>query len=130
MVMVILRMLQLPKSRGQSRLMRNVGGLVFEDVTLDAGLPENMNGLGGFVGDINNDTWPDFFFAHTHVMYINERDGTFRKLDSEFFDPQYAANARDGNLVWTCGAEIGDLNGDARRKPILELLAIKRLILR
>jgi hypothetical protein len=99
-------------SIGKSHLMRNMGNMVFEDVTLEAGLPEDMNGLGGFVGDINNDTWPDIFFAHTNVMYINSRDGTFRKLDYEFFDPQYSANARDGNLVWTCGAEIGDLNGD------------------
>jgi hypothetical protein len=45
-------------------------------------------------------------------MYLNNRDGTFRKLDYEFFDPQYAAPAREGNLVWTCGADIGDLNGD------------------
>lgn len=99
-------------SIGKSHLMRNMGNMVFKDVTEEAGLPENMNGLGGFVGDINNDTWPDFFFAHTNVMYINNRNGTFRKLDYEFFDPQYAANARAGNLVWTCGAEIGDLNGD------------------
>ncbi len=99
-------------SIGRSHLMRNMGDMVFKDVTVNAGLPENMNGLGGFVGDINNDTWPDVFFAHTNVMYINNQDGTFHKLDYEFFDPQYSANARSGNLVWTCGAEIGDLNGD------------------
>lgn len=99
-------------SIGESHLMRNMGNMVFKDVTVDAGLPKNMNGLGGFVGDINMDTWPDIFFAHTNVMYINNRDGTFRKLDYEFFDPQYSANAKEGNLVWTCGAEIGDLNGD------------------
>jgi len=89
-----------------------MGNMVFRDVTVEAGLPKSMNGLGGFVGDINNDTWPDIFFAHTNVMYINNQDGTFRKLDYEFFDPRYAANAREGNLVWTCGADIGDLNGD------------------
>ncbi len=99
-------------SIGRSHLMRNTGNMVFRDVTLEAGLPEDMNGLGGFVGDINNDTWPDIFFAHTNVMYLNNRDGTFRKFEYEFFDPQYAASAREGNLVWTCGAEIGDLNGD------------------
>ncbi len=101
-----------PWSIGRSHLMRNMGNMVFKEVTVEVGLPENMNGLGGFVGDINNDTWPDFFFAHTNVMYLNNQDGTFRKLDYEFFDPQYSANARAGNLVWTCGAEIGDLNGD------------------
>ena len=106
-------------SIGKSHLMRNLGDMVFKDVTLEAGLPEDMNGLGGFVGDINNDTWPDIFFAHTNVMYLNNRDGTFRKLDYEFFDPRYAANARAGNLVWTCGAEMGDLNGDGLLDMVL-----------
>ena len=101
-----------PWSIGRSHLMRNMGHMVFMEVTTAARLPADMNGLGGFVGDINNDTWPDIFFAHTNVMYINNLDGTFRKLDHEFFDPEYAASAREGNLVWTCGADIGDLNGD------------------
>lgn len=99
-------------SIGKSRLMRNMGNMVFKEVTREAGLPDNLNGLGGFVGDINNDAWPDIFFAHTNQMYINNRDGTFHQLDHVFFDPKYAANAKAGNLVWTCGADIGDLNGD------------------
>jgi len=86
--------------------------MVFKDVTIDPGLPENLNGLGGFVGDINGDTWPDIFFAQTSVMYINNRNGTFRKLPFDFFDHAYTGNARSGNENWTCGAELGDLNGD------------------
>jgi rhamnogalacturonyl hydrolase YesR len=33
------------------------------------------------------------------TSFQNDRDGTFRKLDYEFFDPQYAASAREENLV-------------------------------
>jgi len=99
-------------SVGKSHLMRNMGNMIFKDVTTEAGLPENFNGLGGFVGDINGDTWPDIFFAQTSVMYINNRNGSFRKLEYDFFDPRYTGNARSGNENWTCGAELGDLNGD------------------
>lgn len=101
-----------PWSIGKSHLMRNIGNMIFEDVTVKAGLPEFFYGLGGFVGDINNDTWPDIYFAQTNVMYINNKNGTFHKLDYQFFDPQYSVNARGGNKDWTCGADLGDLNGD------------------
>lgn len=99
-------------SEGKSHLMRNMGNMVFKDVTTEAGLPENFNGLGGFVGDINGDTWPDIFFAQSSVMYINNKNGTFRKLAYDFFDSGYTGNARSGNENWTCGADLGDLNGD------------------
>lgn len=99
-------------SIGKSRLMRNTGNMVFEDVTTKAGLPNHFYGLGGFVGDINDDSWPDIYFAHSNVMYINNKNGTFHKLDYQFFDPKYAATSREENKDWTCGADIGDINGD------------------
>ena len=99
-------------SIGKSRLMRNLGNMIFEDVTAKAGLPEHFYGLGGFVGDINSDSWPDVFFAHSCVMYINNKNGTFHKLNHTFFDPKHTGPASDGNRIWTCGAAIGDLNGD------------------
>jgi hypothetical protein len=101
-----------PKSKGQSRLMRNIGGLVFEDVTLDAGLGTDLNGLGGAVADINGDSWPDFFFAQSCTMYINGKDGSFKKADQEFIPLQYSRATRDGNYEWTCGADLGDLDND------------------
>ena len=104
--------LWVPWSIGKSRLMRNKGNMEFEDVTKKAGLPEHFYGLGGFVGDINGDTWPDIFFAHSSEMYINNKDGTFRKLKQKFVEDKYKATRKEGNLMWTCGADIGDLNGD------------------
>lgn len=97
---------------GESHLMRNLGNMVFKDVTIEAGLPHHFYGLGGFVGDINGDSWPDIFFAHINLMYINNKNGTFHKLNYTFFDPQYSGNQLSGNKIWTCGADIGDLNGD------------------
>jgi hypothetical protein len=101
-----------PLSIGHSRLMKNTGDLVFEDVTLEAGLGTDLNGLGGAVADINGDSWPDFFFAQSCTMYINGKDGTFKKADQEFVPPPYNGSKRDGNLEWTCGADLGDLDND------------------
>lgn len=101
-----------PWSKGRSKLMRNKGNMEFEDVTMKAGLPEHFYGLGGFVGDINGDTWPDIFFSHTSEMFINNKDGSFRKLKQSFVEDKYKAPIHAGNMIWTCGADIGDLNGD------------------
>jgi len=99
-------------SIGHSRLMRNRGDLAFEDVNLSAGLGTHLNGLGGAVADINGDSWPDFFFAQSCTMYINGKDGTFRKVDQEFIPPPYNGSTADGNYEWTCGADMGDLDND------------------
>ena len=99
-------------AQGQSKLMRNTGNLVFEDRTVEAGIGNQVHGLGGAVGDINGDTWPDFFFAQSSVMYINQKNGTFKKLDFDFIPPEYAKTKPEGNLEWTCGADLGDFDND------------------
>lgn len=100
---------------GNSRLMKNVGGLVFEDVTAKAGLPHGyltgLFGLGGFVGDINGDTWPDIFFAHTCRMFINNHDGTFREKNYNMVEEIRTKPAPENN-DWTCGADLGDIDND------------------
>lgn len=106
-------------------LLRNLGGLKFKDATAASGLPAGdgeLLGLGGAVGDVNGDGWPDFLhvgsirqdrLAITDIrLFLNNRDGTFRQ--SRTFDfgatwPQFN-NGED----WVCGAAFGDLNGDGR----------------
>lgn len=104
-------------SGGNSRLMKNMGDLMFEDVTADAGLPhgyrKGLHGLGGFVGDINGDLWPDLFFAHSCRMFINNRDGTFHEKVYNMVNPDYTLSVTEsGKSYWTCGADIGDLDND------------------
>lgn len=99
-------------SVGKSKLMRNKGDMKFEDVTTKAGFPSHFYGLGGFVGDVNGDSWPDVFFAHSTELYINNTDGTFRKSKQQFIDEKKKEPFRKGNTLWTCGANTGDLNGD------------------
>lgn len=102
-------------SGGNSRLMKNLGNLAFKDVTAEAGIPHGLYkgffGLGGFVGDINGDSWPDVFFAHSCRMFINNKNGAFHEklynmIDKKFTDRNQKAPH------WTCGADIGDLDND------------------
>ena len=109
-------------SDGNSRLMKNMGGLRFKDVTAEAGLPTGfhtgLHGLGGFVGDINGDTWPDIFFAHSCRMFINNGDGTFHEKEYDFVEEIFKGPAPE-NQRWTCAADIGDLNNDGKMDFVL-----------
>ena len=102
-------------SGGHSRLMKNTGNLVFKDVTKEAGLPhgyrEGLYGLGGFVGDVNGDGWPDIYFAHSCRIFLNNRNGTFHEKKYNLIDAKYTAPATI-NPSWTCGADLGDLDND------------------
>ncbi|ACB73887.1 FG-GAP-like repeat-containing protein [Opitutus terrae] len=92
---------------GQNRLFRNLGGWKFADVTARAGLmradpgaaesPDIVQRLvgsdartpapgtwtqGAAFADVNNDGWLDLYvcrFAAPNLLYINQRDGTFRE---------------------------------------------------
>ncbi len=103
-------------SGGNSRLMKNIGNMEFVDATAEAGLPhgyrKGLYGLGGFVGDINGDLWPDFFFAHSCRMFINNKDGTFHEKSYNMVNPDYTLPGMQAGGYWTCGADIGDLDND------------------
>ena len=102
-------------SGGNSRLMKNMGNMVFENVTAKAGLPsgfqKGLYGLGGLTGDLNGDLWPDIFFAHSCRMFINNKNGTFREKNYEMVDAKLTEPATT-NPNWTCGADLGDIDND------------------
>jgi len=103
-------------SGGFSRLMKNTGNLVFRDATAEAGFPAGYRkgfwGIGGWVGDINGDLWPDVFFAHSCRMFINNGDGTFREKQYNMIKSEYMMPGSSSGGFWTCGADIGDLDND------------------
>jgi enediyne biosynthesis protein E4 len=100
----------------RTRLYRNLGGLKFQNVSQEVGLPVELTGLGVAAGDVNGDTWPDLFAAgrlHGNQLFLNDGKGHFTVLP-----------ATQGNFQWdygqrilddtACGAMIGDANRDGR----------------
>ncbi len=77
----------------------------FTDVTAKSGLSSSCFGMGGAVGDINNDGWPDLYLTCLggNVLYRNNGDGTFTDITAK-------AGVADGR--WSTGAAFGDYDGD------------------
>lgn len=95
----------------RSVLLRNVGGLKFQDVTREAGLPEDVYGLGLGVADLNEDGRPDFFVGHCNRLFLSQSGNRYREaveLASVFRHEPF-----DGE-DWPCGVAFGDLNRDGR----------------
>ena len=66
--------------RTTMRLYRNNRNGTFTDVTSHSGIKTACFGMGGSVGDFNNDGWPDIVVANDSVrqsLYHNRGDGTF-----------------------------------------------------
>jgi hypothetical protein len=77
----------------------------FTDVTAKSGLSTACFGMGGAVGDYNNDGWPDLYLTCLggNVLYRNNGDGTFTDVTAK-------AGVADGR--WSTGAAFGDYDGD------------------
>lgn len=94
--------------RGQSSpgaLYHNNHDGTFTDVTRQAGLTTPCYGMGGAVGDYDNDGWPDLYLTCLggNILYHNNGDGTFTDVTSK-------AGVADGR--WSTGAAFGDYDGD------------------
>ena len=100
----------------QDRLYLNRGGLVFEDVTEQAGLMSEFGWTTGVtMGDINGDGHLDIYVCKSgrvsadrrrNALYVNNGDGTFTERAAEYGldDPAYSNHValfdydRDGDL--------------------------------
>jgi hypothetical protein len=60
-------------------LYRNRGNGTFVDVTREAGVGSSAFGVGGAVGDIDNDGLPDIYVTNwgPNTLFRNNGDGTF-----------------------------------------------------
>jgi hypothetical protein len=100
------------------------GKLVFRDVSLPAGVAREAIGISATAGDVNRDGYPDIYVAcynnlgplnpdswhratngTPNLLFINQRDGTFREEAEQWG----VADRR-----WSYAAQFGDVNGDGR----------------
>ena len=83
------------------------GGLIFRDVSREAGILAEGYGLGLTVADLNRDGWLDIYcandFLSNDVVYINNQDGTFTDRAAAYL------NHTSFNSM---GVDIQDVNND------------------
>jgi hypothetical protein len=96
---------QLKKETAPGALYHNNHDGTFTDVTAKSGIHTACFGMGGAVGDYNNDGWPDLYLTCLggNVLYRNNGDGTFTDVTKQ-------AGVADGR--WSTGAAFGDYDGD------------------
>lgn len=80
---------------------------VYTDVSKEAGINWEGNGLGVSILDINQDGWKDIYVSNDYlsgnILYINNRNGTFSNKNQEYF--------KKGSLN-AMGNDAGDINND------------------
>ena len=80
---------------------------VFKDVTKQAGVVEDGNGLGVIVDDFNGDGYPDIYVANDYIrndlLWMNNGDGTFtNRIGSALRHQSYSS----------MGTDAADINND------------------
>ena len=89
------------------KLFRNNGKGYFEDVSSQAGITFPGFGLGAALMDINADGWLDIYvsndFISNDLLYVNQRDGTFKNEVSAYFKHHSFSSM---------GIDVADLNDD------------------
>ena len=89
-------------------LFRNLGGLRFDNVAAEIGLPDDLWGCGIAVADLNEDRRPDFFVCGANRLYLSTGDGKYG--EAEHLTAMFNPPAKD--LDWVTGASFGDLDQD------------------
>jgi len=109
-------------AKPRSTLFRNGGGLKFEDVTREVGLPEDIFGLGLAVADLNYDGRPDFFVPHSNRLFLSVPENKYREAVE--LKSTFAWKPLDGE-DWPCGAHFADLNRDGLLDLVMSIHHVK-----
>jgi len=97
------------KGGGHCALFRNDGRGHFTDVSHEAGLDVELQGMGATAGDYDNDGHPDLFVACVgrNHLFRNRGDGTFE-------DVTLTAGVGGDDNTWSTGATWVDFDGDGK----------------
>lgn len=90
---------------GESVLLRNRGGLRFEEV--EAGLPDGVHGLGVVAADFDVDGLQDLFVAGSNRLFLSDGPGRFEEAGGDVFDWDPLGEEDD-----VAGASAADVNRD------------------
>lgn len=96
------------RKEAHCRLMRNLGGMKFKDVTAEVGLPTDLDGFGAAVGDVNGDGLPDFFISSGNRLFYSLSKGKYAEAPRDVFAHK-PADRED----FTAGATFADIDNDA-----------------
>lgn len=88
-----------------NRLLLNIKGKYFRDITKNSGLTETIWGMGCSVADFNNDGLTDLFITAVgeNQLYANQADNTFINV---------TRNSGLSGSNWSMAATLGDYNKD------------------
>ncbi|MBX2900497.1 MAG: VCBS repeat-containing protein [Cyclobacteriaceae bacterium] len=89
------------------KLFRNLGNGKFVDVSDQAGIVYDGYGLGVSLLDVNRDGYTDIYVSNDYitndVLYVNQKDGTFRNEIDKYIRHQ---------SKFSMGNDVGDVNND------------------
>lgn len=96
------------EAESTDKLYKNNGDGTFTNISAEAGILIEGYGLGVAICDINDDSWPDVYVANdfmsNDLLWINQKNGTFRNSISDYLKHQ----THNG-----MGVDIADFNNDA-----------------
>lgn len=90
-----------------SRLLRNDGGLAFSEATDNAGIGDDVYGLGVTTADLSGDARPDIFVAGSNRLFVHDGDRGFLEVSTDVFDTETFGDEDD-----PAGVAAGDVNRD------------------